>query len=258
MDASPAIGCRHGGVISKAPGIGITILTAAMILPICACTSTGRTSSESVAVAHEATTAYTAKPVVPPPPPRPIRPAGRSIAQIVEGIVQTRSKNLGADVGSAEWQTLSSTICSDLAVGGSGLFLSHAEAAMPPEDQWKLTDLYLEGAVEGSCTATKKPPPPAGRYYSSDMGLSVSYSLRAELLTSDIRYEQLLMDYIDDLSAYGRQYNVDVSGLMASLPGSSGASRGSGGSGYEVSCSDGWTSSSGGKQGACSHHGGMP
>jgi hypothetical protein len=30
-----------------------------------------------------------------------------------------------------------------------------------------------------------------------------------------------------------------------------------GGDGYEVTCADGWVSESGGKQGACSHHGGI-
>lgn len=34
-------------------------------------------------------------------------------------------------------------------------------------------------------------------------------------------------------------------------------SNGSGGSGYQVTCADGWVSNSGGRQGACSHHGGV-
>lgn len=68
------------------------------------------------------------------------------------------------------------------------------------------------------------------------------------------QYHDLLMQYIDDVSAYGRRYHVDVSYLLAAVPLSSGSS---GGSGYNVTCADGWVSSSGGKQGACSHHGGI-
>jgi hypothetical protein len=235
--------------------IGIAILVATMILPSTACTINKTNTGQTLVVP---TTVNAPKPVVPPPPPRPKRPASKSISQIVEGIVRTRSKNLGADLGAPEWQTLSSTICSNLASGGQGLFLSHAAAAMSVEDQWKLADLYLEGAVEGTCTSAKKPPAPAGKHYASDVGLSVSYGLRADLLANNIEYEQLLAKHIDDLLAYGRRYDVDVSGLVATLPGSAGVSSGLGGAGSDVVCSDGWVSSSGGKQGACSHHGGVP
>lgn len=236
--------------------LGITALAAILLLPTAACTPSGVSASRPATV--ETTTAVSLpKPTVPPPPPLPQRPAGKSLAQIVEGIVLTRSEKLGAVLGPSEWQNLSSTICTDLAAGRSGLFLSNAATKLPPEAQWDLTDLYLDGAVEGTCTSAKKPPPPAGRHYSSDMLLSVAYSLNDDLWSNDREYQRLLSDYIDDLSAYGRRYHVDVSGLMAAIPGSTGGSSGSGGSGYDVVCSDGWVSSSGGKQGACSHHGGI-
>lgn len=66
-----------------------------------------------------------------------------------------------------------------------------------------------------------------------------------------IRYTQLLSTYREALLGYGKLYDVDVSELLAAIPSSGG------GGGYSTVCADGWVSSSGGKKGACSHHGGL-
>lgn len=233
----------------------IAILAVGMAIPVAACTPGGTAGPASVSAKTVASSAP--KAVTPPPPAPPKRPEGRSLAQIVERIVLTRSEDRGAVLDSAEWQNLSATICSDLAAGGTGLFLSHAATDLPAEDQWDLTDLYLDGAIEGTCTSAKKPPAPAGMYYQSDMSMSLVYGLTGEIQKSDIEYQRLLTQYIKDVTAYGLRYNEDVRHLLAAVPASSGGSSGSGGSGYNVVCADGWVSSSGGKQGACSHHGGV-
>jgi hypothetical protein len=175
----------------------------------------------------------------------------RSLELIIEDVVVARSAKMGAVLTTSEWRSLSATICRDLAAGGAGLYLSQAAKALPPKDQWYFADLYLDGAIEGHCATAKKPPAPAGNYYRSFLARDISSLLRVELLSQDSKYEELLSQYIKDVQAYGRRYGVDVSPLLEAVPGSSG------GSGYDVTCADGWVSSSGGKQGACSHHGGV-
>ena len=181
----------------------------------------------------------------------PKRPSGKSRTQIVEGIVLTRSEKLGAALDASEWRNLSSIICSNLAAGGSGLYLSKTAAALPAKDQWKLTDLYLDAAVEGTCESAQKPPPSVGMSYTSNMQVDVYTDLTSSQMAEDREYQQLLIQYITDVRTYGRTYRVDVSHLVAAVPGGSGAS------GHNVTCADGSVSSSGGKQGACSHHGGV-
>lgn len=225
------------------------VLAAVVVLPIAACTPSG--GSSTAAAVQETMAISTPPPSIPPPPPLPKRPAGKSRAQIVEGIVLTDSEKLGAVLGTSEWRNLSSTICIDLATGGTGLYLSKTAAALPVKDQWKLTDLYLDGAIEGTCESVRKPPPPAGRSYVSNMQVDVYSQETTSLMAEEYAYQELLLQYIKDVRAYGRTYRVDVSYLLAAVPGSSGVS------GNNVVCADGWVSSSGGKQGACSHHGGV-
>ncbi|WP_461171972.1 hypothetical protein M1D93_13160 [Arthrobacter sp. Z1-9] len=184
----------------------------------------------------------------------PKRPAGKSLETVVEEIVLKWSADKGAVLGSLEWESLRTQICSSLAAGESSFYLSDAAAALPSEEQWQFVDIYLEGATEATCPGAKKPKAPAGLYYQSDMHFAVTAGLMIALDENDDEYHDLLMQYIDDVSAYGRRYHVDVSYLLAAVPLSSGSS---GGSGYNVTCADGWVSSSGGKQGACSHHGGI-
>ncbi|BCW78878.1 DUF3761 domain-containing protein [Arthrobacter sp. NicSoilC5] len=167
-------------------------------------------------------------------------------------IVLTQSKQLGAPLDETEWKSLSSTICSNLTAGGSGLFLSQSAAALPESKQWALTDLYLEGATEGKCLGSKKPPAPQGNYYGSDIGWNIIYATGADLGRVDLEYRNSLMRYEEELVTYGRRYNVDVSLRLAAVDAYL-----QGGSGNSAVCADGWVSSSGGKQGACSHHGGL-
>lgn len=225
------------------------VVAAAFGLSIVGCAS--GTSTEATGAASTLAPTTVSRPVVPPPPPLPSRPAGKSLEEIVAGIVLVRSGQHGALLDESEWSSLSSTICSDLAAGGTGLFLSQSAAALPAEEQWGLVDLYLEGATQGACTDAKKPPAPAGKYYTSDMGWSVITAIRFDLDETDLEYMRLLTEYSGDLIQYGQRYNVDVSGLLAAVDVYFSNSAGS------VRCADGWVSSSGGKQGACSHHGGL-
>ena len=229
---------------------GVAVLAAIMVLPVTACTPSGGSTATTVA-APESSAVSTLNPSIPPPPPLPKPPAGKSRAQIVEGIVLTRSKKLGAALDASEWRNLSSTICRDLAAGGTGLYLSKTAAALPAKDQWEFADLYLDGALEGTCQSAEKPAPPPSRYYGSHMQAEVYSELTTSLIVEEYESRRLLNQYVQDVRAYGRTYGVDVSHLLATVPG------GSRGSGYDVVCADGWVSSSGGKQGACSHHGGV-
>jgi hypothetical protein len=214
------------------------------------------TPGQAVTATTEVAVAAPTKPVIPPPPPIPSRPAVKSLEAIVEGIVLAGSKQPGATLDAAEWKTLRSTICADLAKGGAGLFLSQSSTALSDDKKWALSDLFLEGAIEGTCTSANKPPAPQGRYYSAGIGWSIIYSMKADLGDTDLKYNQLLLKYADDIVAYGQRYNVDVTGLLAVIQAvlTSGSDTGFGGT---VRCSDGWVSSSGGQQGACPHHGGV-
>ncbi|MFC9352836.1 hypothetical protein [Arthrobacter sp. NPDC057013] len=134
-----------------------------------------------------------------------------------------------------------------------------------------------DGAIEGNCTTAVKPPPPPGVVYKKDFSLALPFAIQGDFTDNDIAYNKLLRIYADELVSYGGEYDVDVTGLLGALPnpfrysgssgesghsggsssGYSGGSYGGGGSGYTVVCSDGWVSHSGGRQGACSHHGGI-
>lgn len=240
----------------RATRAGLAALTASVVLAITGCSSPEDVTAASVPQKANVASVATSPPrsTIPPPPILPKRPAGKSLETIVEEIVLKRSADKGAVLGPLEWNSLRTQICGALAAGDPSFYLSDAAAALPNEEQWQLVDLYLNGATEGTCPDAKKPTAPAGLYYRSDMNFAVTAGLMIALDESDEEYHDLLMQYIDNVSAYGRRYHVDVSYLLAAVPLSSGSS---GGSGYNVTCADGWVSSSGGKQGACSHHGGI-
>lgn len=236
----------------------IAVLAAGTLLPVVACTP-GSSSysglSSPTASTHESpVTSTPSQPEIPPPPALPQRPADDTVEEIIEAAVLAQSRNHGAAITSAEWRDLRSTICKNLAEGGTGLYLSQAANALPLQDQWPVTDLYLDGAISGTCTAATKPPPPTGLSYLSDLDFGIHYRILASYRVNDIKYDELIAKYIKDVRDYGRLYDVDVSYLLDTAPEFSRSSGSS--SGYNVVCADGWVSSSGGKQGACSHHGG--
>lgn len=243
--------------MQRATRARLAALTASVVLATTGCSSPEGASATAVVPekAYEASVGTSPpRSTVPPPPVLPKRPAGKSLEGVVEEIVLKWSADMGAILGSPEWKSLRTQICGGLAAGDSSFYLSNAAAALPNEEQWQFVDLYLESATEGTCPGYKKPKAPVGLYYQSDMHFAVTAGLMIALDESEDEYHDLLMQYIDDVSAYGRRYHVDVSYLLATLPLSSGSSHGSG---YNVTCADGWVSSSSGKQGACSHHGGI-
>lgn len=242
----------------------IAILAAGMLLPVAACapgsssysglSSPSGSPSPTASIYESPVTSTPSQPEIPPPPALPQRPADDTVEELIEAAVLAQSQKHGAALTSAEWRDLRSIICKNLAEGGTGLYLSQAANALPPQDQWPVTDLYLDGAISGTCKTATKPPPPTGLSYISDLDFGIHYRVLASYRANDIKYDGLIAKYIKDVRDYGRLYDVDVSYLLDTAPEFSRSSGSS--SGYSVVCADGWVSSSGGKQGACSHHGG--
>ncbi|WP_139146568.1 hypothetical protein [Arthrobacter sp. SW1] len=242
---------------TMAIGIGVAAVSLILLVGGCAPIKSSSTGLSSPAESpyERPITETTSQAEIPPPPVLPAPPADPT-EEIVEETVLARSKNLGAALTSAEWQSMRATICANLKDGGPGLFLSQAANSLRPEDQWPLADLYLDGAISGTCRKAEKPRPPAGRSYESQVGGWRLYDrLQASYLVNDYEYRTQIRQYIKDVRAYGLRYDVDVSYLLAAIPELGGAYEG--GTGRHVTCADGWVSSSGGKPGACSHHGGI-
>ncbi|MDP9694445.1 UNVERIFIED_ORG: hypothetical protein J2X79_002004 [Arthrobacter globiformis] len=168
---------------------------------------------------------------------------------MIEQVVIARYKQQGLEITPAEWQSLSSAICDDLAAGGTGRLLSDVSKAATATIQQEIADLNVDGATLSGCLDLK-PKLPTGVYSTSDLRDDLPRLTWVAYMSDEIEYSRLLTSYIEAVGEYGRRYDVDVSDLLASVPGS-------GGGGYSTVCADGWVSSSGGKQGACSHHGGL-
>lgn len=240
----------------------VFVLLGGLALALTACSPSSATTAATAATAATATTASpppeltepAAPPVVSTPyplPPLPELPAMplTTVAEIVEGVVIARYEQRGVAITLTEWQDLSDYICSDLAAGGSGRWLNDAGRTAPAEVQQELADLNLDGATLSQCSDLEPELPP-GAYSTSNISADLPLLQSVAVMEDGYEYEQLLSEYEADLMAYGRQYDVDVSGLLPSSTGSTG-------SGYRTVCADGSVSNSGGRQGACSHHGGL-
>lgn len=172
-----------------------------------------------------------------------------TIPEIVERVVVHRYEQRGIEITTSEWKGLAAYICSDLETGGAGRWLSPAGQAAPAELQQELTDLSVDGATLAQCPDLVPEQPP-GTYSTSNISADIPLLQSVAIMEDGYEYEQLLAEYEYELLAYGQKYGVDVSPYLEHSTGSTG-------SGYRVVCADGSVSHSGGKQGACSHHGGL-
>jgi hypothetical protein len=232
--------------------ISFVKVLAALTVTLTACSQPTTAASSVMTTAWPSTFTYAevtpvARPT-PPPPPLPDRPV-TTPTELIEEVVIVRYKQQGIEITPAEWQGLSSSICDDLAAGGTGRLLSDASKAATATVQHEIADLNVDGATLSGCPDLK-PKLPAGVYSTSDLSDDLPLLTRVAYMTDDIKYSRLVSKYIKAVGEYGRRYDVDVSDLLAAIPGSAGG-------GYSTVCADGWVSSSGGKQGACSHHGGL-
>jgi hypothetical protein len=238
-------------------GAALSASALAVALAAAGCSSTNYAASSQVTAPSDRVPPSTSAPSPSPTPGRSIPPIPthpqivyKTLKETVAGIVLARSKQHGLEITSADWSGLSDFICKDLASGGRGLYTPNAAKTLPAKSQSELADLYLDGATQGQCTNAKRPAPPPGSYYASDISAALPMAMEADTLASQIDYSRRVAQYDRDLTEYGIRYGVDVRPLLdADDPGS--------GTGYSVTCADGTVSSSGGKQGACSHHGGV-
>lgn len=213
-------------------------------------TSVGKTISATTASPSSAPT----RPAIPPPPRPPELPPLKSTSELAANIVVQRHQAKGVAITPAESRELSKYVCGDLAAGGDGLWTNDAAQKSEPKIQQDLAVLNRTAAISSECPGVKPPALPTGAYDSSGFHDSLSWAIRADLVSQSIDYNRLLSAYIQDVSEYGTRYHVDVSGLLAVA---GGPDTGSSSGGSTVTCIDGSTSQSGGKQGACSHHGGV-
>lgn len=190
-----------------------------------------------------------AKVTLPPLPAPPVRPRAKTTAERVQAVIFRQSTELGVELTSSEWSNLSEYICNDRSNGGQGLWTPEAAGSLAPEDQNRVAELYLDGAILSNCPEAEGLAKWKSNYYGSPLSASLAYSELSELQSSDHEYQMKLLKYNQELIDYSQKHHVDTSSLQPLLQG--------GGSGYRVRCNDGTVSQSGGKQGACSHHGGV-
>ncbi|ALE93758.1 hypothetical protein AOC05_17855 [Arthrobacter alpinus] len=225
--------------------IGAGVLLMAMALT--GCSSTSRLGVDPTA--RTRVTAQPAKVALPPLPSPPARPSTRTRAERVEELVLEKSASIGVKITSVEWHNLSEYICGDLSKGGTGRWTPNAARVLSPENQQKLADLNLDGAILSDCPDAKGLPEWKSSYFGSPLSASLAYSESSERQSADNAYRQRILNYDREIVQYGKTYGVDISSLRPLLEGAS--------SGYSATCRDGTVSQSGGKQGACSHHGGV-
>jgi hypothetical protein len=231
---------------------GVSLITAVLLAG--AVTSCGTSTRNMVSATTAAPSAAPTRPSIPPPPQLPKLPLLKSTSELIANIVVQRHEAKGVAITLGEWGDLSKYVCSDLAAGGTGLWTTDAARKAEPKIQQDLSVLNRNAAISSDCPGVKPSALPTGAYDSSGFRDSLSWAIRADLASQNIHYNLLLSAYIKDVSEYGTRYHVDVSGLLA-VAGGTGA--GGSGGGSIMTCVDGSTSQSGGKQGACSHHGGV-
>lgn len=228
----------------------ISLITTAFIL-IAALSGCSDSSPESSPIF----TASQPAPAVdlPPLPELPEVPKVRSVDERVEDLVAKDYATFGLEIESQQWQDLSDYICDDLAKGGAGLWTTPDSQSLSPEDQYTISVLNLDGAILSSCPEGQGLSEWKSNYYGSPLSARLAYSESLELQARSLEYQKLLTRYNQQLIEYGRKYNVDTSPLLAYSQSGGTTS----GGGYSVTCRDGTISESGGKSGACSHHGGV-
>lgn len=164
--------------------------------------------------------------------------------EVLDGLMfdalATQYSDVGLSLDKPSFDRLSKAICNDMQQGGAGLYTDGDVAGLTESEKQNLAHTgWLIFAQ--SC-------------YSSGRTLSdAELDSIAEFLFSN------MAEYSARMEAAGLSTGISESGYKGS-PGSGSSGSGSSGrtgSGFTVRCNDGSYSNSGGKQGACSHHGGV-
>jgi len=211
------------------------------------------TSHQITAVATPVALPTYQPPKPPPPLPQyPSLPPLKSMPVLAGEAVIQRYKNQSQALTQTDWEGLGRYVCKDLAAGGMGLYTTKAAMSAPAEAQQGLMTFARDAAVTSYCLGTKKPPLPAGYPYSG-FDDQILMAMRLDIDRQQSEMADLIVKYSNDVLDYGSRYNVDVTLLLLNARQGLNALTSS-----TVTCNDGWVSSSGGSQGACSHHGGIP
>lgn len=214
-------------------------------------------ASETYTAAPEYTAAAAREPVEPARQSAP--PAAKTEFEIFDEVMfETISANyaaLGVPLDKPAFDRLVNHICSDMRQGGAGYFTTGDVTALSePQRQSLARSTWL--VMNTSCY------PKDHRWSEADLKDTASFMAdvmpelirrhkAAGLSFSPPALEPTKQEYVDPGSTdYG---SGSTSGTGNHVSGS----YGSPGSGYPVQCNDGSFSSSGGKRGACSWHGGV-
>lgn len=178
-----------------------------------------------------------------PLPPLPVLAEEKPYETLIYEQVKLSYEDVGLTLSSQDWEGLQTYICDDLAAGGAGEWTLESATILPDASQRDLTYEALAAATLEECPSLE---PPKVQSTQSSMVIAMSYMYLYDQSKRRAQYNEALLDYQS-------RYGVNVSSLLQdasiSLPGGSG--------GRSVRCEDGTFSQSGGKQGACSWHGGI-
>jgi len=252
----------YGGLMKRvlATAIVVTSLLSGCSAPYSAGAPSVFNKGPASAPPSPAAVAYTAPAA--PEPVEPIRqsppPAAKSSSEILGDLMfEAISDKYGAldvPLDRASYDRLTNDICSDMRQGGLGYFTTGDVSALSESAKQSLArSTWL--VMADSCY------PKSLRLSEADVndiaeflaGLAPEYGRRLEAAgLSTSSSSSTGSDYAGSGSTtYG-------SGSVSNGTGSAGSgSYGSSGAGYTVPCNDGSYSSSGGKRGACSWHGGV-
>lgn len=188
--------------------------------------------------------------------------------QLVLERMQLHYSGVGLQLSEADWDDLSGTVCDDMRAAGSGYYTTGDISTLTDEEADRIAEAAWS-ALAFQCY------PDSYQFTDSQMDAAVSFNAsiaveavpRAEALGLDLGEPSVttggtagggITGYAGDSSGYGPR-NYSGGGYTNYTPQYTSPYPGGGstGGGYRVQCSDGSFSNSGGKQGACSHHGGV-
>lgn len=233
------------------------LLAAAFFLSGCSAplsVGTTRTSEESPGVA-----VYTPPPTLRPATPAPVkRPPKKTAFSILDDLmfeaVSAKYRAVGVPLIRGDYDRLSEDVCKDMRAGGAGYFTIGDVSRLSESGKETLArSMWLVFAP--SC-------------YPDDHVLSdADMDAIAEMLADQAPEYQRRLNAAglstpssDSSSLYGESndgYSYPSRGPSSYSGGYSGSGSGSSGGGHSTMCNDGTVSQSGGKRGACSHHGGV-
>lgn len=212
------------------------------------------------------------------PVPIPVAPPAQNDYERSEEIVDELTYNyvksayagFGQQLTPSQWEQLSNTVCDDMESGGPGLYTSGALSGLP-DMQMDILAKASWNALATTCYPDSHPIPDVQATGARAFLIHLASFHNAQVAAEGLAVEPLDMPVVqqvfggsgsgtsDGYSSYGGSSSSGYAGS----PGTGNSNRytspysgGSSGGGYRVQCNDGTYSNSGGKQGACSWHGG--